>query len=78
MSDTTAELRCLDVRTGACSGMVEYRTPLSASGKSFPRCAHHWRERLTAQDRNSRAYPDSPVAPAWVDESYAGERWEED
>lgn len=74
-----AALRCLD-DTGptVCKGPVEYRDALSGTGRSFPRCAKHWDERLDTQERLNRDYPDSPNPPAWFDESYAGERWSDD
>jgi hypothetical protein len=61
-----------------CEGLVEYRTPLSSTGRSFPRCAAHWEARLDAQQRISEDYPDSPVAPPWFDPAAAGERWDDD
>lgn len=61
-----------------CRGPVEFRMALSASGRPFPRCERHWLARLDVQDRINRDYPDSPIAPAWFDPSYAGERWDED
>lgn len=68
---------CLDGPEG-CEGAVEYRTPLSGTGCAFPRCDKHWDERLDRQERINRDYPDSPVPPSWFDESYAGERWDDD
>ena len=61
-----------------CEGEVEYRFPLSGSGKSFPRCDLHWSERLDAQERINERYPDSPFAPADFDPTYAGESWDSD
>ena len=72
----TETLVCLD-GPDDCSGDVEYRMALSATGKSFPRCDHHWELRLDTQERINRDYPDSPVAPAWFDEADAGEHWDE-
>jgi hypothetical protein len=69
---------CLDYGDGQCSGEVEYRMPLSGTGRSFTRCDYHWDKRLDEQERITRVYPDSPVAPDWFDEAYAGERWNED
>lgn len=57
-----------------CDGEIEYRMALSASGKSFPRCARHWGARLVEQDRIDRLYG-GDVAPADFDPGYAGERW---
>lgn len=61
-----------------CRGPVEYRMPLSGTGRAFPRCDHHWDKRLDEQERINRSYPDSPLAPSWFDPTYAGERWDED
>lgn len=76
----TDELECLDDGDDRhpCSGPVEYRMALSASGKSFPRCAAHWERRLAEQERLNRDYPDSPNPPAWFDPMDAGEHWDED
>ena len=71
-------LECLDEGHGACGGPVEYRAPLSATGRSFPRCDRHWGERLDEQARIDDAYPDTPGAPSWFDPSAAGERWDDD
>lgn len=69
-------LECLDdYGDNECKGPVEYRCPLSPSGRAFPRCEHHWELRL---DKEENMIPDSDVAPAWLDPSYAGERWEDD
>lgn len=72
------ELECLDRHEGGCSGKVELREPLSASGKSFPRCASHWRKRLDRQEDINRRYPDSDMPPKWFDPLAAGEHWNDD
>jgi len=59
-----------------CSGEVEYRMPLSGTGRAFPRCDAHWSKRLDEQDRINRTYPQT--APSDFDPSYAGESWDED
>ena len=69
---------CLDKHKGDCQGEVEYRYPLSATGKPFPRCDHHWDERLVEQERINDRYPDSVSPPGWFDAAYAGERWDDD
>lgn len=69
---------CLDADRSECSGRVEYRTPLSASGRSFPRCEGHWHARLREQERIDEAYPDSPIPPSWFDPAAAGEHWDSD
>lgn len=61
-----------------CSGAVEYRMPLSGSGKSFVRCDTHWLERLDVQKGINRRYPDSPMPPSDFDPYYAGETWDYD
>lgn len=70
--------RCLDEGRGNCEGQVEFRLPLTATGRSFPRCERHWNERLDTQEEISRKYPDSPLPPADFDPLYAGERWDEE
>lgn len=77
MSLTVEKLECLDGPDG-CSGKVEYRMPLSGTGKPFARCDKHWEERLNIQARINHDYPNTPCAPDWFDESYAGEHWDED
>ena len=71
---------CLDDRPAlsTCSGTVEYRHPLSATGRSFPRCTFHWDLRLREQARIDRLYPDTPFAPSDFDPLDAGERWDYD
>lgn len=72
----TDDLRCLDGPDG-CAGAVEYRTtPDRRDGRAFPRCAAHFEQRMESVQRNLELM--SPARPAWFDESYAGERWEED
>lgn len=71
-------VRCLDRSQGGCAGAVEYRHALSASGRSFPRCDAHWDKRLAKQERITRDYPDSDIAPSWFDPANAGESWDED
>lgn len=66
---------CLE-HDDTCSGPVEYRMALSATGRSFPRCESHWERRLAEQDRINRQYP--PTAPADFDPLYAGESWDGD
>ena len=69
---TAEALDCLDGPIG-CEGSTEYRTPLSGTGRSFPRCSKHWDERLTRQDEINRRYPQT--APSDFDPGYAGEEW---
>lgn len=70
------DLDCLDGPHG-CEGAVEYRTPLSGTGRSFPRCERHWDQRLAKQDEINQRYG-SPAPPSDFDPAYAGERWEEE
>lgn len=58
-----------------CAGAVEYRTPLSGSGRAFPRCDKHWQDRIDLEHDVRRRYP--ATAPADFDPSYAGERWDD-
>jgi hypothetical protein len=66
---------CLENGDG-CKGSVEYRMPLSGTGKAFPRCERHWDLRLRRQDEIDRRYPTH--APADFDPYYAGESWDGD
>lgn len=73
------QLECLDdYGNDECKGAIEYRMPLSGTGRSFPRCDGHWSERLDVQEGINRRYPDSPSAPSDFDPTYAGERWDDD
>lgn len=74
---TLATDQCLE-HGADCQGPVEYRMPLSGTGRAFPRCDKHWDERLAEQERINEDYPDSPIPPAWFDASAAGEHWDED
>lgn len=61
-----------------CDGEVEFRMPLSGTGRSFPRCEKHWADRLEVQRGIDERYPDSPFPPADFDPTYAGEVWDEE
>ena len=69
---------CLDagMYPDDCDGEVEYRMPLSGTGRSFPRCEKHWDARLIRQQEINERYPHN--APSDFDPSYAGEVWGED
>jgi hypothetical protein len=71
----TTKVECLNSHDGSCKGAVEYRMPLSGSGKSFPRCDKHWSDRLDLEQGLRERYPINPPA----DWSYldAGEYWDE-
>lgn len=70
MSD---ELTCLESNED-CEGTVEYRHPLSGTGKPFPRCEFHWDKRLEKQEEFNRKDADYRN----VDYLDAGERYEDD
>lgn len=73
MTDT---LRCLEAGGKTpCVGPVEYRM-LPDNPRSFPRCEAHFAKRLERSERNLELM--SPTPAPWFDESYAGERWDED
>lgn len=63
-------------RGEGCAGPVEYRMPLSGSGRSFPRCEGHWEARLRMEDELRHRYPEQP--PADWSPLDAGEAWSED
>jgi len=46
---------CLDY-SPECSGAVEYRIPMSGTGRSFARCDHHMSIRWAMQERLTRDY----------------------
>ena len=59
-----------------CKGDVEYRMPLSGTGRAFPRCGKHWQERLDVQDGINARYG-GVCPPSDFDPAYAGEQWDE-
>lgn len=70
-------LDCLDGHgRDGCHGPVEYRHPLTATGRAFPRCELHWERRLDEQVRIGRLYPYFPP-PMWS-AADAGECWTDD
>lgn len=52
----TENLKCLDHYRGPCEGEVQYRIAMSGTGRSFPRCEHHFDLRWQTQQRISRDY----------------------
>ena len=74
-ASTGTALRCLDGPDG-CQGPVQPREPLSGTGKSFPRCDHHWDRRIEKQREIRQRYP--TLKPNDFDPTAAGERWDED
>jgi len=71
-------VECLDWRRNEneCAGEVEFRMPLSGTGRSFPRCDKHWKARLVRQAEIEARYPQH--APSDWSPLDAGESWEED
>lgn len=67
---------CISGHEGGCSGPVEYRMPLSGTGRSFPRCNRHWQERLDREQELRERYPEH--APRDWSPLDAGEAWGED
>lgn len=67
---------CMDAHDGKCQGETHYRMSLSGTGTSYPRCDHHWGQRLDREQEIRERYPYN--APADFDPSYAGEVWGED
>lgn len=71
------DLTCLeDDGDDTCEGDVEYRTPMSGTGRSFPRCDKHFAARWERQVEINERYPQ--FAPRDFDPSFAGESWDED
>lgn len=72
----SADLSCIDGPRD-CAGPVELRSTSDRQDlKTFARCEHHAELREARAQRNLELM--SPAPPAWFDESYAGERWDED
>lgn len=69
-------LECVNAHAGDCSGSVEYRMPLSGTGRSFPRCDRHWQTRLDLEQGLRERYPQQPPRDWSPDD--AGESWGED
>ena len=79
VTNQLTEQDCLDYGRTPCQGQVEYRMPLSGTGRAFPRCEKHWEERLDEQERIERTYHvNSPAPPPGYDYLDAGEYWDED
>lgn len=70
--------QCLDGHKGGCSDGVELYPSLAGTGTMIPRCEYHQDKHEEQHNDHLKVYPDSPVAPSWFDESYAGEHWDED
>jgi hypothetical protein len=64
---------CLDHYHGVCSGAVEYRMPLSGTGRSFPRCDFHWDERLDRQQEINERYFSTPSSHYCRHGNYIGD-----
>lgn len=73
----TDPIECLQAGPD-CAGPVEYRMPLSGTGRAFPRCELHWDLRLAEQERIERTYHvNTPTPPPGYDWMAAGEDWDE-
>lgn len=59
-----------------CHGGVEYRYPLSGTGRSFVRCDGHWADRLETERGIQERYPEHP--PSDWSPLDAGESWYEE
>lgn len=67
-------LECLDCGT---TRKVEYHMlPDRADYKAFPRCPKCLERRLATASRTLELT--SPIPARWHDESYCGEKWDED
>ncbi len=76
MADEDEPMWCIDSHgSDDCGGPVEYRMPLSGTGRAFPRCDKHWSLRLDRENEIRGRYPHN--APADFDPAFAGESWEE-
>ena len=69
------QLECLDEHPGGCSGPIEYHSTDPGVRPAFPRCEHHWHERLDEEDRLRKTYPEQP--PSDFSPLDAGEAWGE-
>lgn len=75
--DTLPPEECIEFDGGdECSGPVEFRMALSATGRAYPRCEFHWSRRLDLEDELNRRYP--PTPPSDWSPLDAGEHWDED
>lgn len=70
--------QCLDAAMGADDCTGELHTYFSALGTPIKRCRGHFEKAEAAKARTAERYPDSPVPPAWFDETESGERWNDD
>ena len=68
---------CLDY-SDDCRGRVEYHSIDPGRTGAVPRCEFHWGKRLDSREDSVERYEFSDVPPPWLDESYAGERWDND
>ena len=63
---------CLEGPWG-CSGAVEYRTPLSGTGRSYPRCDLHWWKRCERQVQINVRYFGTPSSHYCRHGNYIGD-----
>lgn len=70
---------CKKAHQGDCEGDVEWRMNPHTWKSWGAMCGKHYEGRLGLEDDTNRRYGiHSDVAPEGFDESYAGERWEDD
>ena len=71
---------CIDAGQSPCTGETFERYALSGSGLTYPRCDGHYDTYVErTQPRLEEIRKRYPMhAPSDFDESYAGERWDED
>lgn len=70
-------IECLE-ENDDCRGQVAYHSTDPGVRPAFPRCEHHWSERIRQEEQHRVNYPDSPIPPAWFDPMNAGEHWDYD
>lgn len=69
-------MECIDADQGGCRGTVEMRFTNPSTMRSRPLCEVHQKPYLDAWERSLELT--SPMPASWFDESYAGERWDDD
>lgn len=80
MSTTLDAYDCMEYgdEDNPCAGPVEFHSIDPGRTRAHPRCEKHWGQRLDRRENSIEVYENSDVRPAWFDESYAGERWDDD
>jgi hypothetical protein len=69
-------MECQDVHKGDCEGTVEMRMVNPSTWRHRELCEKHQREHLKVYEHAQELM--SPTPAPWFDESYAGERWDDD